>query len=170
MADIEVKKGNGGNMPQAQPGSRGKALEPLRRLRELMDWDPFLEMAPLWREEPKALGFVPDFEVKETKDQYLFKADVPGVKEQDIDISLTGTRITITGKREEEKEETSDAYYACERSYGSFSRSFTLPEGADLEHVQAELRSGVLTVVVPKRPEVQAKKVTVKVAEKGVKA
>lgn len=170
MADIEVKKGSGGNIQQAPLGSRLKAWEPMRRFRELMDWDPFLEMAPLWREEPNALGFVPDFEVKETKDQYLFKADVPGVKEQDLDISLTGSRITITGKREEEKEETTDAYYACERSYGSFSRSFTLPEGADLEHVQAELRSGVLTVAVPKRPEIQSKKVAVTVAEKGVKA
>lgn len=169
MADIEVKKSSGGNI---QPSSAGrmKGFDPVRRFRDLLDWDPFVEMAPLWREEPRALGFVPDFEVKETKDQYLFKADVPGVKEQDLDISLTGTRITISGKREEEKEETTDAYYACERSYGTFSRSFTLPEGSDLEHVQAELRAGVLTVAVPKRPEIQAKKVTVKVSEKGVKA
>lgn len=83
-------------------------------------------------------------------------------------MTMTGNRLTISGKREEEKEERGDTYYACERTYGSFSRAFTLPEGADMEHVQADLKASVLTIAVPKKPEVQPKKVAVK-AEKSTK-
>jgi HSP20 family protein len=72
------------------------------------------------------LRFVPDFEVKETKEGFVFKADVPGIKEKDLEITMTGNRLTISGKREAEMEERSDTYYACERSYGSFTRAFTL--------------------------------------------
>jgi HSP20 family protein len=104
----------------------------------------------------------PDFEVKETKDAYLFKADVPGVKEADIEVTVTGNRLTLAGSRAEEKEEKGDTYYSCERKYGSFTRAYTLPEGADLEHPHADLKAGVLTVAVPKLPEVKPKKVEVK--------
>jgi len=166
MADIVVRR-NGG---QIQPATPFREWEPLRMFRELMNWDPFQEMAPLLRRELRAPTFLPDFDVKETKDSYLFRADLPGVKEQDIDVSITGSRITVSGKREEESEEKTDTYYACERSYGSFTRSFTLPEGADTEHVQAELKSGVLSLVIPKRPEVQPKKIAVKSGEKSAKA
>jgi HSP20 family protein len=107
-------------------------------------------------------GFVPSFEVKETKDSYLFKADLPGVKESDLDISVTGNRLTISGERQQEKKDEGDTFYAYERSYGSFSRSFTLPEGIDVDHINGELRDGVLNVVVPKKPEVQPKRVLLK--------
>jgi HSP20 family protein len=97
----------------------------------------------------------------------MFHADLPGVKEQDLEVTLTGNRLTIAGKREAEREEKTDTYYACERSYGSFSRSFTLPDGADGEHLRAELKDGVLAVAVPKKPEVQPKKVQVRVPGPG---
>jgi HSP20 family protein len=100
--------------------------------------------------------------VKETKDSYVFKADLPGVKEENLDVSLTGNRLTISGQRQEEKKEEGDRHYVYERSFGSFSRSFTLPEGIDVDHVQAELKDGVLNVVVPKKPEVQPKRILVK--------
>jgi HSP20 family protein len=105
--------------------------------------------------------------VKETKDAYVFKADLPGIREEDLDISLTGNRLTVSGKREEEKREEDDRFYAYERSYGSFSRSFTLPEGIDVEHAQADLNDGVLTVSVPKKPEVKPKKIEVKKLRSG---
>jgi HSP20 family protein len=69
--------------------------------------------------------------------------------------------LTISGQREEEKKDEGDRYFAYERSYGTFSRSFTLPEGADTEHVRAELKDGVLTIVVPKKPEVQPRRIDV---------
>ena len=79
----------------------------------------------------------------------------------DLEIALTGNRLTISGKREQEKHEQGDTYYASERSYGSFSRAFTLPDGTDGENVKAELKNGVLEVVVPKKPEVQPRKITI---------
>ncbi len=167
MSDITVRKNNGGSVSPS--ANLGRSLEPFRVMRDLLRWDPFQEMAPLWPELPTAVAFAPAFEVKETKDAYLFKADVPGVKESDIDVTLTGNRLTISGKREEEKTEQNDTYYACERTYGGFTRSFTLPEGSMAEHIHADLKSGVLTVAVPKSAEAQPKKIAVKAGEKAIK-
>ena len=99
--------------------------------------------------------------MKETKDAYVFKADLPGVKEEDVELSLSGNMLTISGKKEEEHKEESEQYYAMERTYGSFSRSFSLPDSVDSEHVTAELKGGVLAVNVPKRPEAQPKKIAI---------
>jgi HSP20 family protein len=99
--------------------------------------------------------------VKETKDAFIFKADLPGVDEKDLEVTLTGDRMVVSGKRESEKREESDRFYAYERSFGSFSRAFTLPEGVDGEHVQAELKNGVLTLTLAKRPEVQPRRIQV---------
>jgi len=135
--------------------------EPLRMMRELMGWDPFAEMVPsVTGRELQA--FVPSFEVKETKDAYVFKADLPGVRDEDIDITVTGTRLTISGKREAETRTEDERFYAYERSYGTFSRSFTLPEGVVTDDVSAELKDGVLTIRVAKAPEHQPKKVSLK--------
>lgn len=160
MADLAVRRGNGGG--ELQQALRMRDLEPLRMFRDLLNWDPFQAMAPVWRRIPQDVGLAPDFDVKETKDAYCVEADVPGLKEDDVDVSVTGSRLTISGKREQETEERTDTYYTCERSFGSFSRSFTLPDGADTDNIQAELASGVLAVTIPKRPEVQPKKVSVK--------
>src|SRR5581483_5983705 len=164
MADITVRKETG-KTPETHIMPR--EWEPFRVMRDLLRWDPFGEMTPLLKAEP-ILTFAPDFEVKETKDAYLFKADVPGVKENDIEVTLTGNRLTIAGNRSEEKEEKTETYYSAERKYGTFTRSYTLPEGADLEHLHADLKAGVLTVAVPKLPEVQPKKIAVKSARESV--
>jgi HSP20 family protein len=133
--------------------------EPLRVMREMMRWDPFQEMAPaLLRER---MAFVPAFDVKEATDAYIFTADVPGLREQDIDIRVSGNRVTISGKREQEKREEGQNWYACERSYGQFTRSFTLPEGCKLDDLQANLENGVLMVTVPKAMEVKSRKVAI---------
>jgi HSP20 family protein len=124
-------------------------------------WDPFAEMAELPAYEMKT-AFMPAFDVKETKDRFLFKADMPGIKEADLEINLTGDRLCIAGKREMEKKEEKETYYAYERTYGSFSRAFTLPTGVDVEHIKAELKDGVLTVMLPKLPEAQPKKIELK--------
>jgi HSP20 family protein len=144
-------------------GSTGSAapsgtLDPFEMMRDLLRWDPFAE--PGTRRPD--LGFVPSFEVKETKDAYVFKADLPGLREEDLDISLTANRLTISGKREEERRDEDDRFYAYERSFGTFSRSFTLPEGIDGDHAQAKLENGVLTVSIGKRPEVKPKRIEVK--------
>jgi HSP20 family protein len=132
----------------------------------MMGRDPFREMVPFFPEERMAL--TPAFEVKETKDGYYFKADVPGVKESDLEVSLTGTRLTISGKRDAEKEDKGDAFYTYERSYGSFTRIFTLPEGIDTTAMHATLKEGVLSIVVPKKPESQPKKIPISTEGKKV--
>lgn len=131
--------------------------------RWLLGWDPFREMAPSWFGQPPAEAtFSPAFEVKENKDSFVFKADLPGLKQQDVEVKLAGDRLAISGKREAEREDRDDTYYTYERSFGSFLRTFTLPEGIDGDHVHAELKDGVLTIVVPKKAVAQARTISVK--------
>ncbi len=162
MANLIRRTGNnpGNNLSTRFP-------DPFEMMRDLMRWDPFAELGT----GRSDLAFAPSFEVKETKDAYTFKADLPGIREEDLEISLTGNRLTVSGKREEEQRNEEDRYYAYERSYGAFSRSFTLPEGVDVDHAEAGLSQGVLTVSIPKRPEVKPRKIEVKkLSGKGEKA
>jgi HSP20 family protein len=133
-------------------------------MRDLLNWDPFREMVPF---TPRgSTGFLPSFDVRETTEGFVFTADVPGVKESDLNVTLTGNRLSVSGKRDAEKHERADTYYAYERSYGEFTRSFTLPEGVDVNNVHAELNQGVLTLSIRKRPEAQPKKIVVQSALK----
>lgn len=162
MANIAVRKEEP-NKP-APLSTWEPRWEPFRMMRELMGWDPFREMAP-YVPQTQA-GFLPTFEVKETKDGYLFKADVPGVKDSDLEVTVTGNRLTVSGKREAEKHEQTDTYYTYERSYGDFTRSFTLPDGVDMNTVHADIDKGVLTLSIRKTPEAQPKKIAVTSAAK----
>jgi HSP20 family protein len=145
-----------------EPGLAPEA-EPIHWMR----WDPFREMAPFWPAEEQAVRFTPDFEVRETKDGFVFTADIPGVKEKDLEITMTGNRLTISGKREAEMQERTDTYYARERSYGSFTRAFTLPDSGDpSDHVHADLTDGVLTLFLPKKAELKPRRIEVKVTDK----
>ena len=159
MATIAVHRENGTKKPAAVTPVR--EWNPFRMLHDVLRRDPFSEMVPTWLGEETA-GFTPAFEVKETAAGFVFKADLPGVKEADLDVKLVQNRLSVTGKREEEKTEKTDTYYTYERSYGTFTRSFTLPEGIDAEKIKAELKEGVLTIEIPKKPEVMPKKISVK--------
>jgi HSP20 family protein len=145
---------------RGKPVNELREWDPLRRMQSLLDWDPFAEMMPYRGTE--LAQFEPRFEVKETRDSYLFKADVPGVQEKDLDIALTGNRLTISGKRECEERSEDERFYAYECAYGSFVRSFTLPEGIDTEHLSADLKNGILSLTIPKRPETQSRKIALK--------
>lgn len=159
MADIVKKNG-------------GEAVEwnPWRAMRELMQWDPFREMTPFaglspFRDYAKLPAeWYPSFDVTENKDAYLFKADVPGVKKEDLEITANGNRLTITGKRDSSHEVKTDAVYTYERQYGTFTRAFTLPDGSDLTHATSELEDGVLTLVIPKTAAAQAKRIPISTA------
>lgn len=133
-------------------------------------WDPFSLMDALLRWDPYRseglLGgggamYAPHFDLKETKDAYVLKGDLPGVKESDLEINVTGNALQISGFRQEEQVDEGERYYRAERSYGQFARTMTLPEGADVEHIVADLKDGVLTITVPKRPEVQPRRIAV---------
>lgn len=149
----EIAKKNGGEVAE---------WNPMRTMREMLRWDPFREMAPMF---PAFARFEwnPSFDVTETKDAFLFKADVPGVKKEDLEITTSGNRIQISGKRETEEEKKTDTVYTYERQYGSFSRVFTLPNGVDIQHARSDLKDGVLTLVVPKIADSQSKKIPISV-------
>jgi HSP20 family protein len=143
--------------------------DPFEIMRDLTTWDPFQGLGRAFVPLAGQRVFVPTFDVRETADSYVFMADLPGVNEDDIDISLTGNRITISGEREVEEKHEGETYYAAERSYGRFSRTFTVPEGCDLDHVKADLKNGVLTVVVPKHEAIKPKRISLKGLKEGVK-
>ncbi len=159
MADLPVRRGGGLLGPQ-------RGWDPFERMQELLGLDIGRMLVPPGAREG---GFVPDFEVKETKDAFIFKADIPGVEEKDLEITLAENRLTISGKREEERREESDRYYTYERNYGSFSRTFTLPRGVNADDVQADFKNGVLGVRIPKKTEDQPKRIKVG-GERGEKA
>jgi HSP20 family protein len=137
---------------------QANVFEPFRLMRDLMRWDPYRETG--FTGEP-ANTFLPSFDVKETTDAYQFTADMPGIRKDDLDIQLAGNRLTISGKRESETTREEGRVYAQERSFGTFTRSFTLPEEVESAKVVAELRDGVLHLMVPKSPEVRPRRINV---------
>jgi HSP20 family protein len=141
--------------------------EPFRMMRDLLRWDPFRELEAF---APVGRGFVPSFDVSETKDAYLICADLPGVKEEDLEVSMTENRLQVSGRRDEQREQDEgERYYTYERSFGAFTRSFVLPPGADADNIHAELKDGVLRVTVGKRPEVQPRRIALGSGEKKEK-
>jgi len=159
MANIEKKEGGRETTKQSgelmrrepsQPLSRELFGHPFQLLREMLI-DPFrlFSQAP-WAAFGRGQALSPSFEVRETDDAFVLKADLPGIRSDDLEVSLVGRQLQISGKREHEKEEGEGQYYTYERSYGSFTRSFTLPDSTDVEHIRSDLKDGVLTLVVPK--------------------
>ena len=134
--------------------------DPYRAMRDIIRWSPLAQLEA--NADLPSVTFNPNFEVTETKEGYQFRADLPGIKEKDLEIAMTGNQLTVSGHREEEKTDENDRYYVHERSYGSFMRAFTLPEGTDANKIVAELKNGVLNMLIPRRPEAQPHKITVK--------
>ena len=100
----------------------------------------------------------PTADVVEGEKDYRITAELPGMSEKDIEIALAGDMLTLKGEKKEEREEKEENRYVSERRYGSFQRSFALPEDADPEKIEAAFKNGILTVTLPKRPEAQAKR------------
>jgi HSP20 family protein len=133
--------------------------DPIRLWKDMLGWEPFRDIAaPLGRVDAV---FTPEFEVKETKDAYMVVADLPGVKEVDLEVKVIGTQLMIMGKREATENLENDTFYVFERAYGTFTRTFVLPDGADLEHIVAALKDGVLTLHIPKKPDLMPRKVPI---------
>lgn len=149
---------------------RSTQWDPFQIMREMLNLEPAPQLLPeLLRGTERMGAYVPAFDVWETKDAYVFKVDVPGFREQDIDIQIAGNRLTLSGKREAEQVSESDTYYCSERSSGTFTRTFTLPEGINPDQVRADLKDGILTVNVPKTAEHQPKRITVQGSTTGGK-
>jgi len=100
----------------------------------------------------------PRVDICESDGTYLFKADLPGMHKEDVSVSIAEDMLTIQGERKRENEETRPHFHRVERSYGSFSRSFSLPEDADLSTVHAHCENGELTVSIAKKAGAEAAK------------
>ena len=138
---------------------------PLARLRDEMD-DLFGRFFGDWGDWPALTAprgdWLPAVDVAEQENAIVVKAELPGLKPDDVEITVQGNTLTITGQKKEETEEKKDNYYHVERRYGSFRRDIPLPGGVDADKVEATCKDGVLTVTVPKTEEAKPKKVQVK--------
>ena len=111
-------------------------------------------------------GWAPAIEVFEKEDKFVVKAELPGMKEEDIDVSVIGDTLTLKGERKAETEVKEEDYYCCERSYGSFFRSIALPSTVDAKKIEASYENGILEVSLPKAAEVRPTKVSVTAKKK----
>jgi HSP20 family protein len=114
--------------------------------RSLFDVEPFRQVS--WAKAPAV-------DIVDTEKSYEITAELPGMDEKNVEVKFANGVLTIKGEKKEEKEENKKDYHLSERRYGSFQRSFTVPEGVDAEKIEATFKNGVLTVSLPKTPEAQ---------------
>jgi HSP20 family protein len=116
------------------------------------------------KETMTVADWTPTVDISESDGEYLIKAELPEVKKEDVKVTVEDGVLTLQGERRQEKEEKGKRYHRVERSYGSFVRSFTLPESVDETGVKAEYKDGVLSLHLPKSEKVKPKAIDVKVA------
>lgn len=104
----------------------------------------------------------PSVDIFENKDQIVLEAELPGMSKEDFDLSIENNVITLRGERHFEKKDEGDNYHRVERSYGAFTRSFTLPQTVSSEGATAEYQNGVLRVTLPKREDTKARRIEIK--------
>jgi HSP20 family protein len=155
----------------AAPPAIGRERQPFDRLRTEIDrlfedfgrgtWPtPFfgrsLEAEPFWRRNFSFSG-VPAIDIAEKDGSYEITAELPGMEEKDIDVQFSDGTLVIKGEKKEEREEKKKDYHLSERHFGSFRRSFRVPEGVDADRIAAEFRNGVLTLTLPKSAQAMKK-------------
>ena len=155
-------------------------------MKTLEIWNPFRELdevqnrlgtfvggAPEFGRFPRRLfgngdvalpDWSPQVDISEDDNEYLIKADLPEMKKEDVKVTFENGILSISGERKSEKEEKEKKFHRIERSYGTFLRTFTLPEDADSTKIAAEFKDGVLKVHLPKSPAAKPKPIEVKVA------
>jgi HSP20 family protein len=167
---VEVKK--------AAPAPRTTMPDPWQSFRSELDrmFDRFsggfgfpslrrmFDLQPSWHPETAFGMTAPAVDVSEEEEAYKITAELPGLSEKDIDVTVTGDMIVLKGEKQQEREEKQKHRYISERSYGAFQRSFYLPDGVDRDKIAAQFANGVLTLTLPKTPEAQRqqKKIEVK--------
>ncbi|HMU54208.1 MAG TPA: Hsp20/alpha crystallin family protein [Nitrospira sp.] len=146
----------------------------------LVRWDPFRELEEMsdrlnrvfarpgartnnGKETLTVADWMPTVDISESDGEYLIKAELPEVKKEDVKVTVEDGVLTLQGERRQEKEEKGKKFHRVERSYGSFVRSFTLPESVDDAGVKAEYKDGVLSLHLPKTERVKPKAIDVKV-------
>lgn len=188
--DIEVKRSQapqasqGSQTPQTSQGARGYRTpatmrrsggDPFQSFRNDMDrmfdqlWRGFgfpsmrrgFEMEPFWREEG-GFGTAPAVDVAEDEKAYHITAELPGLAEKDLEVNLSDDILTISGEKRDEREDKN--YHFSERRYGSFHRSFMVPQGVDRDKIEANFKNGVLALTLPKSADAvqRQKKIEIK--------
>ncbi len=137
----------------------GNYRDPLDVARAVFGFDPFTGQDWPARTAPRGT-FNPAFEVVERQDGYVFQADVPGVREQDLDVTVENGQLMVSGARAAGERKEGENYFLHERRYGNFTRVFKLPENADDGRVDAALDAGVLTITIGKRESAKPRKIS----------
>ncbi len=137
-----------------------RELEEIERRFEEIFGRPFFPVA--WKRAPVRRAWSPPVEVFEKENEFVIRAELPGMKKEEIDISITGDTLTIKGERKMEEEVKEENYYLCERCYGAFERSITLPTEIDIDRATASYENGVLEIRLPKAPKVVPKRLEIK--------
>lgn len=147
----------------------------------LVRWDPFRELEEVsdrlnrvfarpsartsnGKETMIVADWTPSVDISETENEYQIKAEIPDVKKEDVKVTLEDGVLTIQGQRKQETEEKGKKFHRIERSYGSFVRTFSLPDVIEEEKVKAEFKDGVLNLHLPKSEKAKPKAIEVKVA------
>jgi HSP20 family protein len=148
-------------------------ITPWRPFRELEEWERRFDDLfgrPSWRLPVEERGWMPAVYVFEKEDRFVVKAELPGMKEEDIDVSVIGDTLSIKGEKKTETEIKDENYYRCERSYGSFYRSIPIPSNVDANKIEASFEDGILEVALPKSAKVKPKKIAVSAKKKATKS
>jgi HSP20 family protein len=147
----------------------------------LVRWDPFRELEEVsdrlnrmfarpavsgtnGKETMIVADWTPSVDISETEGEYQIKAEIPDVRKEDVKVTVEDGVLTIQGQRKQEKEEKGTKYHRIERSYGSFARTFSLPDVIETDKVKAEFKDGVLNLHLPKSEKAKPKAIEVKVA------
>ena len=140
-------------------------------------WEPFGGMDDMFNRFPslfekwarlsgtgeKGVGWAPSVDISETDQEYLIRASLPAVKKEDVNVTVEDGMLTVSGERRQQQQQKDEKFHKIENFYGSFARSFSLPEGTDPSAIRAESKDGVLTIHVPKAKAEIKKPTTIKV-------
>ena len=147
----------------------------------LVKWDPFLELEDVSKHLNRIFGrtpariepdrelltmadWTPSVDISETDTAYMIKGEIPGVDRENVKVTIEDGMVTISGERKQEKEEKDKKFHRIERSYGSFMRSFRLPDNVDETAVKAEFKDGMINVTLPKSGKTKAKLINVAIS------
>jgi len=151
----------------------GRAVTPWSPFRELQEMQRRFDevfggpsFPSVWRCLPEEMSWAPAVEILDKDDKFVVKAELPGVKQEDMEVSVEGDTLMIKGEKKVEKETKEENYYRSERAYGSFYRSIALPSTVNASKIAADYEDGVLEVTLPKAAEAKPKKIEVKAKKK----
>jgi len=142
-----------------------KELEDMRRDMDRL-FDEFfspVRRRSAWTAKPGQGVVVPNIEMFDRKNEIIVRAELPGITREDIDLTITKDSLTLKGEIKKGEEVKEEDYYACERSFGNFTRTIALPVEVDSNNVKASFKDGILEIVLPKKEEAQPKEIKIEV-------